>query len=176
MENSSSEEFENLANNRVWKLVSATVLLSVIVVSLVYLLMVNSQSMISKDVQVHQTGPIKVVAKKCRRVADSGGAVATDGIAIVADDKTQIGPLTFRLFYDHDNNGKFNSSVDGVILVVEDESKSLSSEALFYEGIIHSGPGIGPVRIESELVAVNSENEKNTVRIAADLTTVFNVK
>ena len=133
------------------------------------------QDKLVQDVTVLEVGPLKVVAKQCQPHS-SIGVVSTDGIAIVANENSQIGSISGTVFYDHDRNGEFNLPKDGLILKVDKSIETLSSEAVFSPGVFHSGPGIGPLRINCVVETVASGGEKVAVNIKADLSPIFDTE
>ena len=134
----------------------------------------NKNSLV-QDVPIVNVGPLNVVARQCKPGAVIG-TVSTDGIAIIANENSQIGSISGAIFYDHDRNGEFDMPIDGLILKVDKSIEALSSEAVFNPGVVHSGPGIGPLRMDCTVDTVVRGDEKETVHIKADLSPIFNTQ
>lgn len=123
-----------------------------------------------QDVFITEAGPLKVVAKQCDRNFGNG-SVFTDGIAIVANENSQIGPISGTVFYDHDRNGEI-SKPDGILLKVENGILTPTSEVVFWQGLLHSAPGIGPPMLDCTAETVQGDL-KGITHIKADLSAIF---
>jgi hypothetical protein len=118
--------------------------------------------------------PFTVVAEISKK-SPAEGAIFTKGITVVHQDKLQISSAQGVVFYDNDQSGSLERDKDGIILTFDEATVELNKELSISPGVVHTGPGIGPLRLECKVEVVSDNGDRKWIPLSVDLSPIFKV-
>lgn len=123
-------------------------------------------------ITVIEEGPFSVVAEFSKK-SPAEGVIFAQAITVTHQDKLQISSVQGAVFYDSDQSGSLDRDKDGVILTFDDTTMELAQELTISPGVVHAGPGIGPLRLECEIEVVSKNGVRTRLPLSADLSPIF---
>ena len=124
------------------------------------------------EITIVDNGPFTVVAEIAEE-ANAEGTRFIKKITIEHQDKLQIASVQGVLFYDTDQSGSLDREKDGIILTFDDSTEQLSKELSLSPGFVHSGPGIGPLRLDGKVEVADESGERKWMPLSFDLSRIF---